>query len=255
MSKSPKRRLWTRPEQVRALELYFRTPFGRIHNRNPDIIALAKSLGLTASALSLKMVNFAALDPTIHQKGMDGFSKSDAAIWSEFFSAPSSFLEKISGGSVVGDIANPNYEQPISDDFTFEVREGTDILRTVKTRQNQSYFRKMLLVSYGGKCGLTGIAQPELLTASHIKPWASDIEARMDPRNGILLNSLHDRAFDKGMITFEDDLSLVVSKHLDLPQNARPFFSDRALNRPERFAPNPTYLKYHRDVIFESFST
>jgi len=201
------------------------------------------------------MVNFAALDPTIHQKGMDGFSKSDAAIWSEFFSAPSSFLEKISDESVGDNGANLNYEQPSFDEFLFEVREGADVLRTVKTRQNQSYFRKMLLVSYGGKCGLTGIAHPELLTASHIKPWASDQEARMDPRNGILLNSLHDRAFDKGMITFEDDLSLVVSKHLDLPHNSKPFFSERVLNRPERFAPNPTYLKYHRDVIFESFVT
>lgn len=230
---SPKRRLWTRPEQVRALELYLRTPFGRIHNKNPEIITLAEYLGRTASALSLKMVNFAALDPTIHQKGMDGFSKSDAAIWAEFFSAPSSFLEKVSKWSPPDYSANLNYAQPRSDEFAFEVREGADVLRTVKTRQNQSYFREMLLVSYGGKCGLTGIAQPELLTASHIKPWASDREARMDPRNGILLNSLHDRAFDKGMITFEDDLTLVVSKHLNLPTSVRPFFSDRALKRPE----------------------
>lgn len=238
---------------MRALELYLRTPFGRIHNKNPDIITLADRLGRTASALSLKMVNFAALDPTILQKGMDGFSKSDAAIWAEFFSAPSSFLENISNEELHSNVSNLNYEQPVSDDFTFEVREGVDVLRTVKTRRNQSYFRKMLLVSYGGKCGLTGIAQPELLTASHIKPWATELESRLDPRNGILLNSLHDRAFDKGMITFEDDLSLVVSKHLDLPQNAQPFFSDRALSRPARFAPDPKYLQYHREVIFESF--
>lgn len=247
MANSP-RKNWTRLEQVLALELYLRTPFGRIHRRNSEIIQLANSIGRTPSALAMKMSNFAALDPTIHQKGMGNYSKSDAEIWSEFFAAPSSFLSKLP------DLEQSYIQPPLhADEFAYEAREGTDVERIVKTRKNQSYFRKMLLASYEGKCALTNIAQTELLNASHIKPWSIDKEARLDPRNGILLNSLHDRAFDKGLITFEDDLTLVVSKHLELSEISRPFFEDRALNRPRRFAPDSSFLAYHRDHEFEKF--
>lgn len=245
---NPPRKNWTRPEQVRALELYLRTPFGRIHKTNTDIIDLAKMIGRSPSALSLKMANFAALDPTIHQKGMGNYSKSDGELWAEFFAAPSSFLSQIPN-------FNPNYEQTAQerDGFKFEVREGVDIERTVKARKNQNYFREMLFASYEGKCALTNIAQAELLNASHIKPWAADKEARLDPRNGILLNALHDRAFDRGLITFEDDLTLRVSKHLDMPEMARPFFEGKSLIQPKRFAPDPAFLAYHREQEFEKF--
>lgn len=245
---SPPRKNWTRPEQVRALELYLRTPFGLIHRGNPDIVKLANMIGRTPSALSLKMANFAALDPTIHQKGMGNYSKSDGEIWAEFFAAPSSFLSQIPN-------LNPSYEQNPQkrDDFSYEFREGVDVERTVKARKNQSYFREMLFASYEGKCALTNIAQPELLNASHIKPWAVDTESRLDPRNGILLNALHDRAFDRGLITFEDDLTLIVSKHLDMPEMSRPFFEGKSLIRPKRFAPDPAFLAYHRDQEFEKF--
>ena len=244
------RRLWTKHEQAKALELYLRTPFGRIHSRNPEIIELAKILGRTTGALALKMVNFAALDPTVPQKGMSNFSKSDAEIWAEFFAAPSTFIENISktreqfpfdGEYDLGKNYHPD----------FEVREGEDVERVVKTRKNQSYFRNMLIASYEGRCAVTGIQDIELLTASHIKPWNDDDEARLDPRNGILLNALHDRAFDRGMITFDEDLNLIVSERLNLPSMARPFFEDRKLSRPSRFAPAPGFLEYHRSKIFK----
>ena len=252
MSKPP-RRNWTRPEQMKALELYLRTPFGRIHRGNPDIIKLARMINRTPSALSLKMSNFAALDPTIHQKGMGNFSKSDAEIWSEFFAAPSSFLSKLPKLSLTYAEAG-TYDDPVRlDPVRYEVREGVDVERTVKVRKNQTFFREMLLASYEGKCGLTNIAQTELLNASHIKPWAHDKEARLNPRNGILLNALHDRAFDRGLITFGDDLSLIVSKHIDIPDMSRPFFEGKALRPPERFAPDPAFLAYHRDNEFEKF--
>lgn len=86
---------WTRFEQMLALELYCRTPFGLIHKRNTEIIQLSKKLGRTPSAVSLKMANFSALDPTIPQKGMGNYSKSDALLWEEFFDNPTLFLESL----------------------------------------------------------------------------------------------------------------------------------------------------------------
>ncbi len=52
-----------------------------------------------------------------------------------------------------------------------------------------------------------------LLVASHIIPWSRNEEHRLDPLNGIALNSLHDKAFDAGLITFDENFRLeVISK-------------------------------------------
>lgn len=56
------RRSWTKEELVQVLQLYCLTPFGRMHSRNPDIKSLATSIGRTASAIALKMTNFASLE-------------------------------------------------------------------------------------------------------------------------------------------------------------------------------------------------
>src|ERR1044072_4884159 len=86
------RRGWTRGELLKALQLYLLTPFGRLHSRNPDIQRLALELGRTASAVALKLVNFASLDPTLAQRGMANSSRLDRQVWDEFFSHMNSEL-------------------------------------------------------------------------------------------------------------------------------------------------------------------
>ncbi|HIZ17630.1 MAG TPA: HNH endonuclease [Candidatus Olsenella stercoravium] len=82
---------------------------------------------------------------------------------------------------------------------------GLERVEQVLTRVNQDYFRSVLLSNYGGTCCLTGIDIPALLTASHIKPWAAATpNERLISSNGILLNALHDRAFDRSLITLDD---------------------------------------------------
>jgi hypothetical protein len=83
----------------------------------------------------------------------------------------------------------------------------TEAERLVVQRVGQDVFRDGLMAYWGGRCPLTGITEPALLRASHIKPWArceSDAE-RLDVHNGLLLSALWDAAFDKGLVTFEDD--------------------------------------------------
>jgi hypothetical protein len=78
---------WTRDQQLIALRLYMRTPFGKLHGRNPDIISLASRIGRTASALAMKACNFASLDPEFrltNRTGLSGASEADRAIWAEF---------------------------------------------------------------------------------------------------------------------------------------------------------------------------
>ena len=66
----------------------------------------------------------------------------------------------------------------------------------VRLRVNQSFFRNRVLSAYGFRCCVTGLTNRSLLTASHIVPWAKDAKNRLNPRNGLCLNALHDRAFD-----------------------------------------------------------
>lgn len=66
----------------------------------------------------------------------------------------------------------------------------------------RAFFRAAVLAGYDHRCALTGLDLPELIHASHIIPWADNVPRRADPTNGIALNVLHDRAFDRGLITF-----------------------------------------------------
>ena len=89
---------------------------------------------------------------------------------------------------------------------------GLERVERVRTRVNQDYFRSVLLSNYGGACYLTGIDIPALLTASHIEPWAAATPSkRLMLSNGLLLNALHDRAFDRGLIVLDDRYRVVVS--------------------------------------------
>jgi predicted restriction endonuclease len=75
----------------------------------------------------------------------------------------------------------------------------------VVQRIGQNIFREALMDYWEGRCPLTGIAEPALLRASHIVPWAECNDARrLDIHNGILLSALWDAAFDKGLVSFGD---------------------------------------------------
>jgi putative restriction endonuclease len=97
---------------------------------------------------------------------------------------------------------------------------------------------------------------PELLNAAHIIPWRTDEKHRADPRNGICLNVFHDRAFDRGLISFDDKLRVIVSSTVSRSTEC-PFhrelllgLSGCPLRLPQRFQPEPAALEYHRKHIY-----
>ncbi len=83
----------------------------------------------------------------------------------------------------------------------------TETEQLVVQRIGQDIFRRVLTDYWQGQCPLTGIADTELLRASHIIPWSkcSSDKDRLDAHNGLLLSALWDAAFDRGLVTFEDD--------------------------------------------------
>lgn len=101
-------------------------------------------------------------------------------------------------------------------DLTSALPKTTEAERLVVQRVGQGIFRDALMQYWGGRCPLTGITDPALLRASHIVPWAEcDSDAhRLDVHNGLLLSALWDAAFDKGLVSFADNGSVLVGHGL-----------------------------------------
>ena len=103
-------------------------------------------------------------------------------------------------------------------DETANLPRATEAERLVVQRVGQDIFRRGLFEYGDGRCAITGLAVPELLRASHIKPWAdcsTDAE-RLDVFNGFLLAPHLDAAFDAGFITIGQDGMVIVSSTLSL---------------------------------------
>ena len=135
---------------------------------------------------------------------------------------------------------------------TASLPRATEVERLVVQRVGQDLFRDGLLEYWDGRCAVTGLAVPELLRASHIKPWAdceTDAE-RLDVFNGLLLAPHLDAAFDRGFITFADDGALVVSPALG-PEDRAVLGLDVPLRVAALGSGHGTYLGWHRNRVFQ----
>lgn len=93
---------------------------------------------------------------------------------------------------------------------------GTEVERLVRQRVGQQKFREAMLNYWGGACAVTAVALPEVLRASHAKPWAecaSDAE-RLDVFNGFLLVANLDALFDRFLVSFDNGGRLLISPAL-----------------------------------------
>jgi hypothetical protein len=98
---------------------------------------------------------------------------------------------------------------------TASLPRTTEAERVVIQRIGQDIFRDALIDYWDGRCPMTGITERALLRASHIKPWANCSDAeRLDVHNGLLLSALWDAAFDRGLVSFAADGSVLASPRL-----------------------------------------
>lgn len=250
------RRDWTREELIVAFNLYCKIPFGRIHIRNPLVIELAKSIGRTPSAVSWKLANFARLDPTLKKRNIAGAThgaQAEIEIWDEFNNnwenltfESERLLENMTGRG------------PSAEEEAREFPEGRTRETIIRARVNQGFFRAAVLAAYGSRCCITGLSVPQLLNASHIVPWSVDLKNRTNPRNGLCLNAIHDRAFDCGLLTVAPDLRVKLSpkiKVIGREKAAEGFlyqFENFPISLPRRFAPDEIFLQYHNEHVFVS---
>ena len=219
-------------------------------------------IGRTPGAVTMQACNIASCDADLQARGIRGLPNRGheaERLWADFAADPEAVAAE----------AEAMWDRFESGDSPFESAAGpkppttptppagpTEVTRAVRTRRVQRFFRNAVAASYENRCALTGLAVPELLTASHIIPWAADRSRRADPRNGLLLNALHDRAFDRGLLTFDEDLRAVLSrelKHADAPDFAVAAllkYEGRRLTPPKQFDPAADALAHHRERVF-----
>ncbi len=232
-----------------AYRLYCELPFGKMDQRNANVIELASQLGRSPSSIALKLVNFAHLDPALRARGIQGMGHVSA-------------LDREVAAAFAGDwdaaIAETSTEWSIVDEEPLPaVPVGpSETTANVKVRLTQRFFRRAVLSAYDSACCICGISPNYLLLASHIMPWSAAPEHRADPRNGLALCALHDKAFDAGQLTILPNFVVEVSGSLlsasDVPV-AKSAFRDlhgSTMTLPSRFLPAPRFLEYHNANVF-----
>ena len=251
-------RLWTKEQVKLAFHLYCQIPFGKIDGRNKEVIALSKIIGRTSDAVAMKMLNISSLDPAITSTGRVGLGNAsalDRAVWAEFhedwerLAVESQLLRQQLDKEVTLEFESDN-DLLIPEDFTGETRQ---VISTQRIKQN--FFRRAVLSSYKGRCCMSGLSEPKLLIASHIVPWSKDKTNRLNPSNGLCLSAIHDRAFDKGFITLDDDFKVIISSQLKkrddvFVQQVLVPLSGKKIDFPERFMPSMDFISQHRASIF-----
>jgi hypothetical protein len=127
---------------------------------------------------------------------------------------------------------------------------NTSAQATITVRLGQALFRRRLDHHWQNCCAITGLNVRDLLRASHIKRWSdSNNQERLDVFNGLLLSAAYDAAFDRGLISFKDDGSVILSKAL-IGECGRQAGIDSQAKIGGLDAAHRLYLAYHRRHYF-----
>lgn len=119
-----------------------------------------------------------------------------------------------------------------------------------KIRLGQQKFRKDLMPLWEGKCALCGINLPELLRASHSKPWKDSTNAeRLNPYNGVLLCCNHDALYDRGLIALDGQGRLHISSVIR--EEDYPLYGLVSMAKIQIHSENKVFFKWHKKNIFK----
>lgn len=243
-----KNNAWTREQLIMALNVYCKIPFKDVKEYHPIIQKYAPLIGRSATALKMKVGNFGHFDPVLREKGIKGLSnvsKADEAIWNEFWNNPEELAYE--SEKLFAEAENKTIDEHAKID-TFNIPQGREREIIVKQRVNQSFFREVVLCAYLNQCCITGITNAAMLEACHISSWAEDEHNRTNPRNGLSMNPLFHRAYDKYLMAITPDHKIIISERLigNAKDEAFVYYlksiQGREIIMPEKFSPDKDLL-------------
>lgn len=235
-----------------------------------DVFALnGKSLTcIDDTTLLTQIVEFIRVQQSLYQKQKDSFFRNINASQTSYprnsfcTAAVKQLLEyhKFDIKSKEADdlVANISKGRKISKELVsfFNIdKEGKDKTVITRARIGQAYFRKMVLTNYDNKCCVTGLNVPVTLRASHIVRWADDKSNRMNPENGLCLSATYDEAFDKHLISFDDDYRMIVGKEIkdyytnEVTREYFEKFEGKQILLPRMYLPSKKLLEKHRNLM------
>jgi len=151
------------------------------------------------------------------------------------------------------------YEDRLKEILEGLLNGNNEVPRNILARIGQGKFREDLFRFYDGKCLVTQISVPTMLTASHIKPWSEskDDASCRDPANGILLSANIDRLFDRKLISINPE-SLLIETNDDpeIQEIMSPYIGNKlefpfAEKNPDMLNKTIDYLGYHYSIFCE----
>lgn len=260
------RKNWSREEFILAMNLYTKIRYGQFNARNSEVIKLAKLLDRTPGAVAYKLVHFSGLDPFHKNRGLKGLANpGNNAIeiynefknnWDEMLYESEVLLAKYQNQTIEDVFLEKEELKKINADILLG-KQGIDVQRIVKTRINQSLFRKVVINNYSNSCAICGLDIEGLLVASHILKWSDNQTQRLNPENGLCLCNIHDKAFEVGYIGIQNDYKIIISKELNQVKEKETFnalfkrHENKCINLPDKFYPNITFLEEHLSYTFK----
>ena len=252
------RNLWTHEQTIVVLDLYCKVPFNKATNSNIDIQTVAKMIGRSVNSVKMKIGNFGNFDPELKKSGITGLSgtsKLDEEIWNEYFE----HWDKLAYDAKIltAKFSNQNIDELLKGE-NFKIPEGKEKEVIVRQRINQTFFRNAVLSSYDSKCCVTGLSEPRLLEACHIVDWTEDEANRTNPSNGLCMNPLIHKAYDKFLLSVDADFKIKISERLlenskaDMSLfNYFKGLSGKSITLPTRFFPKREFLEIHHKIFLE----
>ena len=161
-----------------------------------------------------------------------------------------------SGNEIFNNENNSNEEIKFHNQIEKQDYSVDDKFSKTKTRGSaQKVFSEKVKTIYNCRCCISGINTKSLLIGSHIIPWAIRKDVRLDPSNGLCLNSLFHTCFDEGLISISLEFKVLISKKLSSDTELYKLikqFENKLIYLPKdkEFRPKQEYLKYHREEIF-----
>lgn len=157
----------------------------------------------------------------------------------------------LSGGSLLPDALESRAEDQAEEEIRRAPLSETMKRQLVLARRGHGQFRADVLKRGQSTCRVTGVSGAALLTASHIKPWrVADNEERLDPHNGLLLSPHIDRLFDRGLVSFAVDGSVMLANSAaSTAWKAWGLSNDLRISAMSKR--EALFMEYHRDQIFK----